>query len=182
MTNALRQPLLMLVLLLILAGAMGIAWMLSQQYPKLPAPGVARLVWHAVYPGSFKPLDVSRAAFLVKPGDAMVQALPDGSARYLYIFRLHTTEPLPQASAELFEQFNRARPQKGAAAAMAGAPALDLFFASADVFIVQRSVLIRGNLFAVMLVGNSDQTDDDSALFNQICASVSVRNQKSDAQ
>ncbi len=175
MTNPVRQYLLLLVLLVIFAGTLGFAWTLSQRHVETPVARVARLVWHAVYPGTFRPLDLSHTALPVQPGDAMVQTLPDGSARYLYIFRLNTPATLPQASAELFEQFNRVRPQKDSAARMAGAPALDLSFISKDIFIVQRSVLIQGNLFAVTLVGNSDLSDDDAALFNQICDSVLVR-------
>jgi len=172
MSHALRHSLLLLVLLLILVGALALAGMLVRMHG--PA-GPAALTFRTSYPGTFRPLDPAHLALPIPPQDAMVEELPDGAQRCLYVFRVRTNDSLYNASVALFEQSNQVPPRLRAPAQMADNSALDLSLLTDEGFILQRSILIRGNLFAILLTGNSEITAPDVAVFRQVCAAVRVR-------
>jgi hypothetical protein len=157
-------------MVLFFAGSLACAWALVRS-------NHWQLAWHISYPTNFQPLNTSRLVVPIRPADAVQETLPDGSVRHLFVFREMTQDSLLDASSELFRMFGQNATPAQAKATLAGQDGLELSLLANDGFVVQRSLLIRGNLFAITFVGDSELTPDDLALFNKICRSLTIHQQ-----
>jgi hypothetical protein len=162
---------LVLVMLLFFGASLACAWVLVRN-------NNWQLSWHISYPATFQPLDTPPYLAPLHPANPMQEKLPDGSERQLYVFRELTQDSLADASGQLFKIFGggggATAQQKGS---LAGHDALELSVRASDGFCVQRSILIHGNLFAIVFVGNSEFTSDDLEAFSKICDSMTIRRQ-----